>query len=81
MSIAAVGEDVLLQRQVADGVRGRVYAAHIAAVQASLALPLVFAGFVVNSLGAHPVYGIAAVICALGVTALTALRRERGVRV
>jgi MFS family permease len=82
MSIAAVGEDVLLQRRVADDVRGRVYAAHVAAVQASLALPLVFAGFVVNTLGAQTVYGIAAVVCGLGVIALTALlRSERRVRV
>jgi MFS family permease len=82
MSIAAVGEDVLLQRRVADDVRGRVYAGHIAAVQASLALPLVFAGFVINTLGAQAVYGIATVICGLGVIALTALlRSERSVRV
>jgi hypothetical protein len=42
----------------------------------------VFAGFVVNTLGAQTVYGIAAVVCGLGVIALTALlRSERRVRV
>lgn len=82
MSIAGVGEDVLLQRRVPDDVRGRVYAGHIAAVQASLAFPLIFSGFLVNILGAQPVYGIAAVMCGLGVIALTALlRSERRLRV
>ena len=75
MSIAGVGEDVLLQRRVKDSVRGRVYAAHIAAVQLSLAIPLLFAGFVVNRLGPQAVYGIAAALCCAGVLALLGLLR------
>jgi MFS family permease len=76
MSVAGVGEDVLLQRQVEDRVRGRVYGAHIAAVQLSLALPLLFAGFLVNRLGPQAVYALAAGLCCLGVLALLRLLRS-----
>lgn len=78
MSIAGVGEDTLLQRRLPDSVRGRVYAAHIAAVQLSLAVPLLFAGFLVNAFGAHAAYGAAAALCCLGVIALMTLLRRTG---
>lgn len=60
MSVTGIGEDLLLQRRVSDDVRGRVYAAHIAVVQASLGAPLLFAGAIVNAVGAQPVFGLAA---------------------
>jgi MFS family permease len=78
MSVAGVGEDVLLQRRVEDSLRGRVYGAHIAAVQLSLAVPLLFAGFLVGSLGPQAVYALAAALCCLGVLALLRLLRAGG---
>jgi hypothetical protein len=69
ISVVGVAEDLLVQRRVADGVRGRVYAARIAAVQASVAAPLLFAG----ALGAQAAFGLAAALMAAGVTTLTVL--------
>jgi MFS family permease len=77
MGMAGVAEDLLLQRRVADEVRGRVFAAHLAAVQLSLAVPLLFSGFVVNALGPRAVFGIAAGLAACGLLALTTLLRRR----
>lgn len=73
MSVVQVGEDLILQRRVSDEVRGRVYAAHIAVVQLSLALPLLAAGSLSDALGPRTVFGIAAASVALGVLALSAL--------
>jgi MFS family permease len=78
MSVAGVGEDVMLQRRVADAVRGRVYAAHIAAVQLSLAVPLLGAGALVDALGPQPVFGMAAGSVALGVAVLGSLLGRAG---
>jgi MFS family permease len=77
MSVTGVAEEVLLQRRVADSVRSRVYAAHMAAINLSLAIPLLFAGFMVNAIGAQAVYGVAAGLAGLGVLALTTLLRRR----
>jgi MFS family permease len=73
MSVAGVGEDVVLQRRVADHVRGRVYAAHVAAVQLSLAAPLLFAGALVDALGPQPVFAVAALAALLGALVLARL--------
>jgi hypothetical protein len=78
MSVAGVGEDLVLQRRVADAVRGRVYAAHIAAVQLSLAVPLLGAGALVDALGPQPVFGMAAGAVVLGVAALGSLIGRAG---
>jgi hypothetical protein len=78
MSIAGVGEDLLLQRRVADALRGRVHAAHIATVQISLPVPLLFAGFLVNSIGPQAVYGVAGGFCSFGALTLTRLLRIGG---
>jgi MFS family permease len=73
MSAAGVGEDVLLQRQVADDVRGRVYAAHIAAIYVSLGAPLPVAGLLVDTWGPRATFGLAAGSSLLGFVALSAL--------
>lgn len=77
MGLAGIAEDLLLQRRTSDDVRGRVFAAHIAAVQLSLATPLLLSGFVVNALGPRAVLGIGAGLASCGVLALTALLRRR----
>jgi MFS family permease len=73
MSMAGVGEDLLLQRQVADHVRGRVYAAHMAVIQISLAAPLLVAGVLVDAWGPRVTFGLAAGSVLLGFAALAAL--------
>jgi hypothetical protein len=73
ISVVGVAEDLLVQRRVADGVRGRVYAARIAAVQVSVAAPLLLAGALIDALGAQAVFGLAAAMVALGVTTLAML--------
>ena len=80
MSIVQVGEDLVLQRRVSDDVRGRVYAAHIAVVQLSLALPLLAAGALSDALGPRAVFGMAAGSVALGVVALSTLLARLTVR-
>jgi predicted MFS family arabinose efflux permease len=75
MAVTGVGEDLLLARRVADAVRGRVYAAHLAVVQASLAVGLLGSGALVDTLGPQAVFGIAAGSVALGVLALARLLR------
>jgi MFS family permease len=75
MSVTGIGEDLLLQRRVPDDVRGRVYAGHIAVVQASLGGPLLFAGAVVNAVGPQLVFGLAAGLMSIGVLTLIAQRR------
>jgi MFS family permease len=72
-TVAGVGEDLLLQRRAADDVRGRVYAARIAALYFSLSLPLAFAGLLVDAWGPRVVYGIAAGFALLAALALGAL--------
>ncbi|HEY2601304.1 MAG TPA: MFS transporter [Thermoleophilaceae bacterium] len=72
-TVAGVGEDLLLQRRAADDVRGRVYAARIAAIYFSLSLPLAFAGLLVDAWGPRVVYGIAAGFALLAALALGAL--------
>ncbi|MCW2966985.1 MAG: major facilitator superfamily 1 [Solirubrobacteraceae bacterium] len=78
MSVTGVGEDLLLQRRVADAVRGRVYAAHLAAVQTSLAAGLLGAGAAVDALGARGALGLAAGSAGLGVLVLALLLRRSG---
>jgi predicted MFS family arabinose efflux permease len=73
MSVTGIGEDLLLQRRVADGGRGRVYAAHLAAVQVSLAAGLLAAGVAVDAVGARGVLGLAAGAAILGVLVLALL--------
>jgi MFS family permease len=80
MAIVQVGEDLVLQRRVSDDVRGRVYAAHIAVVQLSLALPLIVAGALSDALGPRAVFAIAAGSVACGVAALSALLARVRVR-
>ncbi len=80
MSVVQVGEDLILQRRVSDELRSRVYSAHIAVVQLSLALPLLAAGGLSDALGPRAVYGIAAGSVALGVLALSALLARVSVR-
>jgi len=75
MGLVGVGEDTLLQRRAPDAVRGRVYAARLAAVQLSIALPLLVSGFAVDALGPRAVYGIAAGLCAAGCAVLVRMRR------
>jgi MFS family permease len=77
MGLAGIAEDLLLQRRTSDDVRGRVFAAHMAAVQLSLATPLLLSGFVVNALGPRAVLGIGAGLASCGVLALAALLRRR----
>jgi MFS family permease len=77
MSLTGVGEDLLLQRQVPDAVRGRVYAAHTAVVQSSLACPLLIAGALVDALGPRPVFGFAAGSALLGLCVLLTLLGRR----
>jgi MFS family permease len=76
MGVVGVGEDLLLQRRTPDRVRGRVNAAHIAAVQFSLAAPLLFSGFLVDAWGPRAVFALAACSALLGVFALRALQRR-----
>lgn len=78
MSVAGVAEDVLFQRQVSDHVRSRVYAARIAVIQVSLAVPLLFSGFLVNAAGPRAVYAAAGALAACGAVALAALMRRAG---
>jgi hypothetical protein len=75
MGLVGVGEDTLLQRRAPEAMRGRVYAARLAAVQLSIAVPLLFAGFAVDALGPRAVYGIAAGLCATGCAVLVRMRR------
>jgi len=51
-----------------------VNAAHIAAVQFSLAAPLLFSGFLVDAWGPRAVFALAAGFALLGVFALRALQ-------
>jgi MFS family permease len=73
MSVTGIGEDLLLQRRVADAARGRVYAAHLAVVQVSLAAGLLGAGAVVDAVGARGALGLAAGSAILGVIVLALL--------
>jgi MFS family permease len=75
MSVAGIAEDLLLQRRVADGLRSRAYAAHIGAVQLSLALPLTFSGALVDALGPRLVFGLAAGSVTAGVLVLGLMLR------
>ena len=73
MSLTGIGEDLLLQHRVADAARGRVYAAHLAVVQVSLAAGLLGAGAAVDAVGARGVLGLAAGSALLGVLVLALL--------
>ena len=76
MSVVGVAEDLLLQRGIPDDVRSRVYAARIAVIQLSLAVPLLVSGFAVNAAGPRAVYAAAGALAACGTFALASLMRR-----
>jgi len=67
-----VAQQVLIQHRAPDAIRSRVLAANEAVSQAGLAIALLVAGVLVNSLGPRPVFYIAATSCAVAALVLFA---------
>ena len=75
MTVAGVGEDVMIQRASPEAVRGRVYAAHIMVVNLSLSVPLLAAGVLVDATGPRAVMAAGAGLSAGAAIVLAMLWR------
>jgi len=73
--LGLVAEEGILQRSVPDALLGRVAAAYEATLTLASVAALAPAGLLVASLGPHPAYAAAAVICAVATLAVSKCRQ------